>query len=362
LRSAASYNPRAFLLALHLFEVMLSVCHWKGRPMKTTTGFVFVLLALCCASTGSAATIDMVTVGNPGNAPDTHYDATGFGSVGYIYQIGKYEVTAGQYTAFLNAVAKADPNGLYNTAMGDPVGSRGANIQRTGSSPDYSYSVPADWANRPVNYVSFWNAARFANWLDNGQPTGAQGPGTTEGGAYHDVGNQILFGRNAGAKFFIPTEDEWYKAAFHKNDGVTGNYWNYPTMSDATPINTLPDPGNHANFYDYYGSGTHNFTTGSPYYRTEVGAFVNSASPYGTFDQGGNVWEWSETRIGSSRGLRGGSFEESWTYLPASSRLPLEPSYLSVGVGFRVASIPEPANLTLCVMGVMTMMSWKCRK
>ena len=61
----------------------------------------------------------MVTVGNPGNAADTRYDATGFGSVGYVYQIGKYEVTAGQYTEFLNAVAKADPNGLYNTAMGD---------------------------------------------------------------------------------------------------------------------------------------------------------------------------------------------------------------------------------------------------
>ena len=83
-----------------------------------------------------------------------------------------------------------------------------------------------------MNYVSFWDAARFANWLHNGQPTGPQGPGTTEDGAYHDVGNQTLFGRNAGAKFFIPTEDEWYKAAYHKNDGVTGNYWDYPTASE----------------------------------------------------------------------------------------------------------------------------------
>ena len=78
--------------------------------------------------------------------------------------------------------------------------------------------MAADWANRPVNYVSFWDAARFANWLHNGQPTGPQGPGTTEGGAYHDVGNQTLFGRNAGAKFFIPTENEWYKAAYHDQD------------------------------------------------------------------------------------------------------------------------------------------------
>ena len=232
---------------------------------------------------------------------------TGFGSVGHVYQIGKYEVTAGQYTEFLNAVAKADPNGLYNTAMGDPVGSLGANIQRTGSSPNYSYSVAADWANRPVNYVSFWDAARFANWLHNGQPTGPQGPGTTEDGAYHDVGNQTLFGRNAGAKFFIPTEDEWYKAAYHdKTAGLAASYFDYPTGTNAVPGNDITEttnPGNNANYY------ISDYAIGSPYYRTVVGEFELSDSPYGTFDQGGNVWEWNETAVtSSSRGLRGGSF------------------------------------------------------
>ena len=267
------------------------------------------LIGLYSASTAAAVTIDMVTVGNPGNAPDTRYDATGFGSVGYVYQIGKYEVTAGQYTEFLNAVAKADPNGLYNTAMGDPGGSFGANIQRTGSSPNYSYSVAADWANRPVNYVSFWDAARFANWLHNGQPTGPQGPGTTEDGAYHDVGNQTLFGRNAGAKFFIPTEDEWYKAAYHdKTAGLAASYFDYPTGTNAVPgndINETTNPGNNANYY------ISNYAIGSPYYRTVVGEFELSDSPYGTFDQGGNVWEWNETAVtSSSRGLRGGSFDQ----------------------------------------------------
>src|SRR5262245_16206402 len=111
-----------------------------------------------------AVNIEMVPVGNPGNAPDTRYDATGFGSVGYNYQIGKYEVTVGQYIEFLNAVAKADPNGLYRMDMGSDL--QGANIQRTGSSPNFHYSVgdyfgtvAADWLNRPVNFVSFWNAA-----------------------------------------------------------------------------------------------------------------------------------------------------------------------------------------------------------
>jgi formylglycine-generating enzyme required for sulfatase activity len=286
---------------------------------------------------------------------------SGYGSVGYAYQIGKYEVTAGQYTEFLNAVADADPNGLYNTAMDVTVDSLGANIQRTGSSPTYSYSVAADWANRPVNFVSFWDAARFANWLHNGQPTGAQGPGTTEGGAYHDVGNQALFGRSAGARFFIPTEDESYKAAYHDQAaGLAASYFDYPTGSNTAPINTLPDPGNHANFYDSFGTG---HTIGSPYYRTEAGAFLNSASPYGTFDQGGNLFEWNETVLfGTSRGLRGGSFDDIVDSggLHASFRPDRAPSDKSSVVGFRVASIPEPNTLLLLCFGSLAAL-WRSR-
>ena len=64
-----------------------------------------------------------VTVGNPGNVGE----ASGWGrdnggpericgSVAYAYNIGKYEVTAGQYTAFLNAVGGVDTYALYNAA------------------------------------------------------------------------------------------------------------------------------------------------------------------------------------------------------------------------------------------------------
>src|SRR5262249_23056742 len=245
-----------------------------------------------------AVTIEMVTISNPGNAPDTQYNNMAVGSVDHVYQIGKYEVTAGQYTEFLNAVAKADPNGLYSTKMGDPAGSLGANIQRPGSSPNFSYTVAADWANRPVNYVSFWDAARFTNWLYNGQPAGAQDLGTTEGGAYHDVGDQTLFGRNLDAKFFIPTEDEWYKAAYHdKTVGLAASYFYYPTGTNAVPGRDMTEatsPGNNANFYNG------EYLISSPYYRTVVGEFELSDSPYGTFDQGGNVWEWNETAVASS--------------------------------------------------------------
>jgi formylglycine-generating enzyme required for sulfatase activity len=302
--------------------------------MKTTQLCAFLLVALVAISSARAVTIYLVSVGNPGNAPDTRYESPGYGSVATAYQIGKYEVTAGQYTEFLNAVADADPNGLYNTNM---VSAFGANIQRTGTSPNFNYSVAADWADRPVNYVSFWDAARFANWLHNGQPTGVQGPGTTEGGAYHDVGDQTLFGRNAGAKFFIPTEDEWYKAAYHdKSAGLAASYFDFPTGTNSVPGNDISEttnPGNNANYHD------DGYALGSPYYRTVFGEFELSDSPYGTFDQGGNVWEWNETVLfSSSRGLRGGSFNNNSNNLHASNRNNNDPTNENNNVGFRVAS------------------------
>ena len=108
--------------------------------------------------------------------------------------------------------------------MGDPSGSLGANIQRTGSSPNFSYSVAADWANRPVNYVSFWDAARFANWLHNGQPTGPQGPGTTEGGAYHQRRQSgDCLARKPGAKFFIPTERRMVQGGLPRQERRLGS-------------------------------------------------------------------------------------------------------------------------------------------
>jgi formylglycine-generating enzyme required for sulfatase activity len=295
-----------------------------------------------------ALTLEMVPIGNVGNAADTRYGSTGFGSVDYNYRIGKYEVTAGQYTEFLNAVAKADPIGLYNASMGNPgEGFLGANIRRAGTSPTYSYSVAAAWANRPVNFVSFWDAARFANWLHNGQPTGAQGPATTEDGAYHDVGNDTLFGRRPGAKFFIPSEDEWYKAAYHnKAAGLAASYFDFPTGTIAMPgtdITETTNTGNNANNY------VDHFVIGGPYYRTVAGEFELSDSPYGTFDQAGNVYEWNEASEGTVRCVRGGGFDgDSFPFAGtphASERYFPAANFEQRSIGFRVAGLmPEPGD------------------
>jgi hypothetical protein len=312
------------------------------------------------SAASAAINIETVPVGNPGNAADTH--GAGYGSVAYSYNIGKYEVTARQYTAFLTAVAATDTYGLYNTDMDTSVYPYGCNIKRAGSAGNYTYSVASDWANRPVNLVSFGDAMRFANWLHNGQPTGAQGLNTTEDGAYYLNGattNDQLQAvtRKTGWQWAVTSKDEWYKAAYHKNDGNTGNYFDYPTGSDSVPSNdlTTPDGGNNANFYE---SG---YTIGSPYYRTEVGEFELSESPYGTFDQGGNVWEWNEAIDGvggAFRGLCGGAFQDRSYDLHVEVILHSVPTdeYNNLGQtslhrGFRVSEVPEPATMSLLALG-----------
>ena len=253
--------------------------------------------------------IETVTVGNPGNAGDVQMQGV-FGAVDHVYAIGKYEVTAREYAAFLNAVAATDTYALYHVNMW--AHAQGCKIERTGSPGSYAYHVAPDWADRPVNFVSWGDAARFANWLHNGQPTGAQDLTTTEDGSYFLDGMTGDFQlehvvRERAATWVIPTENEWYKAAYHENDGVTGNYWNYPTRADNGVSNDLidPDPGNNATF----SVPTRDYTIGAPYYRTEVGAHENSASHYGTFDQGGNVQEFNETVPEPDiRGIRGGSW------------------------------------------------------
>jgi sulfatase modifying factor 1 len=310
-----------------------------------------------------------VTVDSPGNAGELSGAGAGgwgpdrvCGAVNYTYRISKFEVTAGQYAAFLNAVAKTDTYCLYNENMWTDA-KYGCRIDRQGAPGSYSYGVSSDWANRPVTYVSWGDAARFANWLTNGQPVGPQGISTTEGGSYYLNGattNEALVAvvREASAKYVIPSEDEWYKAAYYDPDKLGGGgYWDYPTGTDTMPSNDYAtlDPGNSANFYwDHW-------TIGSPYYRTVVGDFENSASPYGTFDQGGNVAEWTEAVMSSvSRGERGGSFRGSESGFPsdwlhAGVRSSTGASIDAGAMGFRiveVAPVPEPLTVLTLALAI----------
>jgi len=72
-------------------------------------------------------------------------------------------------------------------------------------------------ANKPVNYISWFRAARYCNWLHNNKPAGAQNISSTEDGSYSLNGavTGVGIARNSEAKFWIPSEDEWYKAAYY---------------------------------------------------------------------------------------------------------------------------------------------------
>jgi len=206
----------------------------------------FVLGFLFLGSQASGVEFDWVTVGDPGNACDTQTDGC-FGSVAGAYRISKYEVTNDQYAEFLNAVAATDTNALYDTFMGSHYT---GGITRSGSSGSYSYSAKAGRGDMPVNQVSFWNAVRFANWLHNGQPpnwlhngqpTGEQDDCTTEDGAYTltptGITNNTVT-RNAGAQVFVPSEDEWYKAAYYDTGSML--YFDFPAGSDTQMTCTVP--------------------------------------------------------------------------------------------------------------------------
>ena len=307
---------------------------------------------------GGQTSISLVPVGNPGNANDP---ATGnlYGSVGYNYSIDKYDVTLGQYTQFLNAVAKTDTYGLYNSYMSTNYNTQG--IQQTGSPGSYSYSVTGSnpqAANCPAFDVTWFDAARFSNWLQNGQGTATtvgQAFALTETGAYTLNGDTTsgTESRNANAKYFIPSESEWYKAAYYNPS--SGTYSTYATQSNIAPSNSLVLVPNDAN---YYNGGY----TDSTNYLTPVGYFSTSPSYYGTFDQSGDVWNWNDAIIsGSFRGLRGGS----GTSTPAPGVvLPRRgyPTDESDSLGFRVASVPEPGSLTLLLACAVGFGIWRQRR
>lgn len=140
---------------------------------------VVVLAVLFSCADARAVTIAWTPVGNPGNAADPVAGSL-YGAVGYSYEIDKYDVTNSQYVEFLNAKdpTGADPLQLYNSNMSGPFNRGGINYT-SGAANGSKYSVISGDGNHPVNWVTWYDAIRFANWVNNGQ-----GNSSTETGAY----------------------------------------------------------------------------------------------------------------------------------------------------------------------------------
>ncbi len=346
----------------------------KRLSIDVATGIAAGVAALLVPLTGSASaevTFEWAVVGNPGNAEDPFNSASvpGIGSVAGVYRIARHAVTNAQYADLLNAVAATDTHALYNVQMASD--GRGG-ITQSGLSGSFAYAVKANMGNKPVNFVSFFDAMRFVNWLHNGQPSGAQDANSTEGGVYV-IGDGVSETRAAGARYFIPTENEWYKAAYHQpstDGGDSDDYWLYPTASNDIPAmatanatgdisNAGPNVANYNFGADWNGQNGNVTTVGS--------AGSLSESYYGTSDQGGNVFEWNDAVVsGLFRVHRGGSFNNiGGADLRSSSQANVDPVASASSVGFRVAGpVPEGvptvsewgfAVMALLVLGAATM-------
>lgn len=299
----------------------------------------------------NTAFMEFVRVANPGNSNDTvDGDAITpgtqrLGAVMQSFLIGKYEVTNYQYTVFLNSVASLDVNELYNERTDSDA--RGG-ITRQGAQGSYTYSTKANMADKPVIWVSYYDALRFCNWIHNGKPIGTQDKSTTEDGAYlliEETYPTVIINRKLGARAFIPTENEWYKAAYYDPmKGGAGGYFLYPTRSDTPPalgsVNAVGFITNTTSNISNYGFGA--------LWNDQIGnvSTVGSGGPgaesaYGTADMGGNVFEWTESiRDGDARILRGGAWG-SWSTtqndLQSSGRYAGEASVEQDNIGFRIA-------------------------
>lgn len=305
------------------------------RSVSLTAAAVVVTLA----GQSALATVNIATrtIGFAGNA--AHVGGVGsLGAVAYEYNMSTYEVTNAQYAAFLNAVAATDTFGLF-----DPIGQSTflGGITRSGTNGSYTYAVRAGRENAPANWLNFFDACRFANWMHNGQPTGAQGPSTTEDGAYTltaiAMANNTVT-RNANAIWALPTESEWYKAAYYQPASAGGdasNYWRFTNQSNSFPL-----PGT-LNAYNFIGN------------TTAVGSYAPNF--FGLYDMGGNVFEWNEAALTpGSRNIRGSAYNYSGTDTGNNIRFYNIPATLDTdAVGIRLVQIPSPGAAAMLTLGAL---------
>ena len=239
-----------------------------------------------------------------------------------------------------------------------------AGIERLGQPGNYKYRTinsGGDSADRPITYVSWLDAARFANWMSNGQPSGPQNKRTTEVGAYNLKQNKgqaperNAINPNTGQApfFFLPTEDQWYKAAYFNPElNDTGGYYLYATQSNTVPTNTpSTGGGNEANLANNFIFYTTQSKVYDPLtnYLTDVGTFSQSRSFYGTTDQAGLVYEWNDLNATLSplRGLRGGYWFSAGQSAVATTYSISTIDRESSDGGFRIAAVDPLTVLTL---------------
>ena len=271
-------------------------------------------------TSGNEFTIDFVTIGNAGNAADT----TTYGAVPYEYRVGKYEITQ-------DAITKATASGMANVTAGAWTGN-----QPAASINWYEAAAFVNWLNTSTGKTAAYNLTFSGNWSMN----------LWSSADAWQLGGENLY-RNKDAFYFLPSENEWYKAAYYNAAGT--NYFLYPTASSSVPTAVASGTSAGTAVYD---------SASDP----AIVASAGGLSPYGTMGQGGNVFEWSESAFDGAnssasedRAIRGGGWFSSEVILRSSNRRNNGPSVEFTTYGFRVASpvaVPEPSTYAMALAGL----------
>ena len=324
----------------------------RGARMQNARAFAGCL-AFAVASLAASAfgvTINYNFVGSPGNPGNSASNPAGLGAVSDIFKMATTETTNQQYVDFLNTVDPngSNPNSIYNASMGSSA--VGGITFNAGGGSGAKYTVKSgtastggSYATMPVSFVTWFSAARFANWLQNGQVSGTA---AMETGAYtlNGATSGNIVARNPGAQVFLPSVNEWYKAAFYTGTGSTYTTWQ--TNSNSTPTATVTNVSlvNAANY------------SSAAVAAMNVGSYINSTSAYGMYDMLGNVAEMTDNTGASTstsfRAMGGGWGGSVAAWNGTSAAVNQLGTFSNQSYGFRVAAVPEPGTIALAGMGI----------
>jgi sulfatase modifying factor 1 len=317
---------------------------------------LFILAAAATLSTPAWAQpdpsgIDFVTIGSPDNPAwagnGTPGDrAVGRGSVPYEYRIGRYEVTTAQWVEFFNA-AYDRPSSEWMPHISIPF--RWGAVSATPTTPGgRRWIVPAGSEMIAVGNVSWRTAAMYCNWLHNDKSTDLSAfmNGAYDVSTFGYTGNIFTdqAAHHPNARYWIPTWDEWLKAAHfdpHRHGTNQPGWWTYSTNSDTEPIGGPPG----------IGQANTGFSSPNPF-GIPLGAY-NVTSPWGLYDVAGATTEWTEEVFTLPEGLRFRVLDGSWWWDggPGNDRIGSIsaaefPNIATFDFGFRIASaVPAPGTL-----------------